>query len=181
MATPRSPEEIKVSQDYSNLFCHIFPDVPTPKQSFHPETTNDTIIKGLLIETNQVNLQLDANTIFRAIKGFVEKGNLNTVFAKVKPVYHFEIIKESGTLDIYTIDFKANLVSRGAVGNPDSVYNLTESDFVAIATKQLLATKAIVEKRLKIRGSKHMASKLMPKLFPAVTPELLTEFANAKL
>mmetsp|Transcript_26388 Transcript_26388/g.47382 ORF Transcript_26388/g.47382 Transcript_26388/m.47382 type:complete len:421 (+) Transcript_26388:959-2221(+) len=141
----------------------------------YPEQNDDIILKRFQM-ANKTSAQLDSTTLFRALKGFVESGGLAAPF-----IYHFEILKDNGEIDTFTLDLKSNQVQRGLVGKADATYNVAEADFVAIATKQLAATTAIVQKKLRIRGNKHAASKLMPKLFPAVTPELLTEFAGAKL
>jgi 3-hydroxyacyl-CoA dehydrogenase/3a,7a,12a-trihydroxy-5b-cholest-24-enoyl-CoA hydratase len=146
----------------------------------YPTMNNDIIVKRFSMGSNKTSLEVDADTLFRAMKGYIDTGRLKQEFAKVRAVYHFEILKAEGP-QVYTVDMNSSLVAKGALGKPDVTYTLSEPDFLAMATGRLNSRQAIIEKRLKIKGSFAKATKFFPKLFPPVSGELLSQYAVAKL
>src|SRR6185503_14887192 len=106
--------------------------------------------------------------IFRAIGGFVQ-GNPTTA-EKVKTSYLFKLSspESSWTIDLST---PPGTVSEGAAGTPACTLEMSDADFLAMATGQADAMKLFSTGKLKISGDVMASQKLG--FLKKITPEMV--------
>lgn len=96
-----------------------------------------------------------------------------------------DILDQKGgkVVRVWTIDLKigTGLCKEGAPEKYDSLFTMTDDDFLAICTGKLNPQMAFIQGKMKIKGSMPLATKFTPDLFPKYTPENVAKYTKPKL
>jgi 3-hydroxyacyl-CoA dehydrogenase/3a,7a,12a-trihydroxy-5b-cholest-24-enoyl-CoA hydratase len=143
----------------SNAAIELWKELPKPKDRSKPAAASAGAAAAPVPTSGD---------IFRAIGGFVQ-GNPATA-EKVKTSYLFKLSspESSWTIDLST---PPGTVSEGAAGKPTCTLEMTDADFLAMATGQADAMKLFSTGKLKISGDVMASQKLG--FLKKITPEMV--------
>jgi 3-hydroxyacyl-CoA dehydrogenase/3a,7a,12a-trihydroxy-5b-cholest-24-enoyl-CoA hydratase len=126
-----------------------------------------------------------SDELFHMIKNFLATGEGKDLIKKINGIYQMDILDKKGgkVVRVWTIDLKNGNGSckEGAPEKNDSLFTMTDDDFVQICTGKLNPQMAFIQGKMKIKGSMPLATKFTPELFPKYTPENVAKYAKAKL
>jgi 3-hydroxyacyl-CoA dehydrogenase/3a,7a,12a-trihydroxy-5b-cholest-24-enoyl-CoA hydratase len=143
----------------SNAAIELWKELPKPKDRSKPAAAAAAAGAAPVATSGD---------IFRAIGGFV--GSNPATAEKVKTSYLFKLSspESSWTIDLTT---PPGTVSEGVAGNPGCTLEMTDADFLAMATGQADAMKLFSTGKLKISGDVMASQKLG--FLKKITPEMV--------
>lgn len=127
---------------------------------------------------------LKSDEIFDLITKYLATGAGKENVQKVSAIYQFDILEKKGGKPVktWTIDMKNGngLCKLGAPETNDSLFTMTDEDFVAVCNGKLNPQMAFIQGKMKIKGNMKKATMFTPELFPKPTPENIQKYSNAK-
>ncbi len=129
-------------------------------------------------------MSLKSDEIFDLISKYLATGAGKEAVQKVSAVFQFDILEKKGGKPVktWTIDMK-NGNGHCKVGAPetnDSLFTMTDEDFVAVCNGKLNPQMAFIQGKMKIKGNMKKATMFTPELFPKPTPENIQKYSAAK-
>lgn len=127
-------------------------------------------------------MSLKSDEIFNLIAAYLSIGEGEEVVKKVQAVYQFDILEKKGgkVVKTWTIDVK-NGKGHCKEGKPeayDSLFTMTDADFVDVTSGKLNPQMAFIQGKMKIKGNMKKATAFTPDLFPKATPENIKKFSE---
>jgi len=135
-------------------------------------------------KSNKTANTAKSDEIFTLIAQFLSTGEGKKNVEKVAAVFQFDILEKKGGKPVktWTIDMKNDNGSckEGKPEKYDSLFTMTDADFVAVCTGKLNPQMAFIQGKMKIKGNMKKATAFTPELFPKPTPENIQKYAKAK-